>query len=553
MRLAVTMKLTQLNRILITLICLSWHMTAYADPSGRIHPEKLARIAEAVASYQINPAFKDDAFGLHVVKAALNSARQGSGGIGACLVDATTGQVVETGKNRQYDGYFRSDRHAEMELLNRYEDRMRKKRVPGNPSHLRECPNLVLVSSVEPCPMCLTRIINAGIKTVIWVVADPSGGMASRLDQLPPFWQEFASDREFRLADCSPELRQLAHDLFHLSDRSFAKANANQHPTKIPAQYVTVTDMADRQVTIPANATRIVTTYKPASIIAYCLGLAPRIVGIDTSSRHSPLLRAVYPGTVDITGVGQKSKGINMETLVGLRPDLVILYAQKDGLELADRLAQLGIPAIIILPEKFDSIETALLLMGKATGQEARGHMIYQNMENLLAIADQGLTELPKANRKTGYYASSVSLFSTASGAMIQHQIFSRAGVINVAGALNGYFQNVSPEQLIQWNPQVVLFSKFANPREMVRLASGPVSDIRAVMDGMVFRCPGSLAPWDFPSPLSALAVLWLAKRTYPERFSDLDMMKTTDQFHTLLFNKSFTQMGGRLDDQGLF
>lgn len=185
--------------------------------------KQLAALEARVSSYDINPEFKDDLFGLHVVRAALEAAQKGSGGIGACLVNRITGNVTDVGRNRQYTGYFRSDLHGEMDLLNRYEDRVRKKRNAKTGGSPRDCPDLVLVSSMEPCPMCLTRIINSGIKTVIWVEADPTGGMASRLDQLPPFWQEFAADREFRRADCSPELRQLAHDLFHLSKRDFAK------------------------------------------------------------------------------------------------------------------------------------------------------------------------------------------------------------------------------------------------------------------------------------------------------------------------------------------
>ena len=184
--------------------------------------EKLAALEKRIFDYKIDNTFRDDPYGLIVIKSGLDSLKEGSGGIGACLVDSTTGEVIEYGRNRQTTTYFRSDLHGEMDLLNRYEDRMKKSTQPGakNP---RECKNLVLVSSMEPCPMCLTRIINSGIKTVLYVTEDKEGGMVSRLDSLPPFWREFAADREFRKADCSPELQQIAHDLFYFSHRDFAK------------------------------------------------------------------------------------------------------------------------------------------------------------------------------------------------------------------------------------------------------------------------------------------------------------------------------------------
>ena len=185
--------------------------------------EKLATLEQRITSYTLNKDHKDDGYALAVVKGALESIREGSGGIGACLVDSTTGEIVEYGRNRQHSPYFRSDLHAEMDLLNKYEERAKKMNDPEDFNKTRECKNLVLVTSVEPCPMCLTRIINSGIKTVLYVVEDREGGMATRLDSLPPFWREFAADREFRLADCSTELRQMAMDLFDFSSRSFAK------------------------------------------------------------------------------------------------------------------------------------------------------------------------------------------------------------------------------------------------------------------------------------------------------------------------------------------
>lgn len=185
--------------------------------------EKITALERRIQDYQINTAYRDDAYGLAVIKAGLESLKEGSGGIGACLVDSTTGEVIEYGRNRQTSGYFRSDLHGEMDLLNRYENRMKKSTNAQAQENPRECKNLVLVSSMEPCPMCLTRIINAGIKTVLYVTEDKEGGMVTRMNDLPPFWREFAADREFRKADCSPELQQISHDMFHFSQRDFAK------------------------------------------------------------------------------------------------------------------------------------------------------------------------------------------------------------------------------------------------------------------------------------------------------------------------------------------
>lgn len=71
--------------------------------------------------------------------------------------------------------------------------------------------------------MCLIRIINSGIQRTYWINPDVDGSMAQRMEQLPPFWRRFAAGRDFRQAECSPELRRIAEDPFRHSVRSFAK------------------------------------------------------------------------------------------------------------------------------------------------------------------------------------------------------------------------------------------------------------------------------------------------------------------------------------------
>ncbi len=61
--------------------------------------EKRLHLEKRISDYQVNPSFRDDTYGLLVVKSALQSIKEGSGGIGACLVDSTTGSVVETGSS----------------------------------------------------------------------------------------------------------------------------------------------------------------------------------------------------------------------------------------------------------------------------------------------------------------------------------------------------------------------------------------------------------------------------------------------------------------------
>ncbi len=134
---------------------------------------------------------------------ALQALREGSYGVGAVLLDEQSNIIAE-GYNRVFSDGFHSARHAEMEALDDFE---------------LSCPytadrsTLRLVVSLEPCPMCFSRLLFSGIGEVRFLVADPDGGMATRCGHLPPTWRNLALLQSQRVAHCSEGLKRLAADL----------------------------------------------------------------------------------------------------------------------------------------------------------------------------------------------------------------------------------------------------------------------------------------------------------------------------------------------------
>ncbi|MCK5099453.1 MAG: ABC transporter substrate-binding protein [Desulfobacteraceae bacterium] len=310
-----------------------------------------------------------------------------------------------------------------------------------------------------------------------------------------------------------------------------------------------ITDMVGRQVVIKGNVDKIITTFKPSTLCILSLGLQHKLVGVDSSSKRDRLSLAVFPGITEVKGIGSKSMGINFETLVFLKPDLVILYSQKDGLSLAERLKTIGIPAIVIFPETFDTIKESMRLIAQAAGEPGRTQHVETQMDDVVKLTAERLKGLTKKDKKTGYFSSSIGIFSTTTGNMLQDEIFNQAGVQNVSHHLKGYFQDISPEQLIAWNPDIMVLSQHMKRTEIKLLDNKALKKITAVSQKTIYRCPSSLAPWDFPSPMSVLASLWLACKVYPERFTDIDFKNKADEFHLKIFGKTLTQMDGTLYD----
>ncbi|MDD1754528.1 MAG: hypothetical protein LUQ63_02735 [Methanothrix sp.] len=151
-----------------------------------------------------------DRFALVALNEALDAAREGNYGFGAVLVNESTGEVVERGHNHVFHPYFRSDLHAETDVLNKYEERMKA----SGPS----TGGLALYCSGEPGPMGLGRIINSGISKMYYLAGSQDSGMVHMMDCLPPIWQEMAKGRDYRQADCSPELIALAEKIIDYSE-----------------------------------------------------------------------------------------------------------------------------------------------------------------------------------------------------------------------------------------------------------------------------------------------------------------------------------------------
>ena len=148
--------------------------------------------------------YPHDAFVIITLQEAIEAALEGNFGVGAVLI-RNRKEIVQRGHNRVFSPHFRSDMHAEMDVMTRFEERHKKvDRMDG----------YTLFSSLEPCPMCLGRLITSGVRRVYYAALDHDGGMANSLGYLPNEWKELAQRQDFGLADCSPELSEIALQVF---------------------------------------------------------------------------------------------------------------------------------------------------------------------------------------------------------------------------------------------------------------------------------------------------------------------------------------------------
>jgi tRNA(adenine34) deaminase len=161
-------------------------------------------LEKAVKVYVPHPAYPDDRFILIALQEAVAAAKEGNFGVGAVLV-RENGEIVQRGHNRMFSPHFRSDLHAEMDVMTRFEERFHD---------VKNMKEFLLYTSLEPCPMCSARLISSGVSRIYYAAEDKNGGMVHRLQHMPSAWTELAKRQKFAKARCSPELSDMAFRIF---------------------------------------------------------------------------------------------------------------------------------------------------------------------------------------------------------------------------------------------------------------------------------------------------------------------------------------------------
>ena len=302
----------------------------------------------------------------------------------------------------------------------------------------------------------------------------------------------------------------------------------------------TITDMAGREVELPDEVNKIVTTYRTATQFVFALNVQDRLVAADMSFDRISLFSKLYDGD-KLPSVGSKRNGLNLEQIIEVEPDLVILFPYNEGPEIAERLEEFGIASIIIIPESYEQIEETTKILGQALGVEKRADLViskYNEIKNIVEITKD------IENKKKVYFANS-DLFDTVGENMLQTSMIEMAGGINPAKEVKSGFIKTSLEELINWNPDYIVVSQYYSGT-IEELKNRPeLKELKAIKNDNVFRFPSKVEPWDFPSPSSYLGIVWLAEKIYPEEFNDLNLQEVVENYYNTLYNKSYLDLGG--------
>ena len=104
---------------------------------------------------------------------------------------------------------------------------------------------------------------------------------------------------------------------------------------------------------------------------------------------------------------------------------------------------------------------------------------------------------------------------------MYQNSLLELGGGENVAAELEDtYWADVSYEQLLSWNPEVIIMASDAAYSKDELLADPQLQQLDAVKNGRVYAMPSAFESWDSPVPSALVGSRWVASVLHGEQYA---------------------------------
>jgi iron complex transport system substrate-binding protein len=261
---------------------------------------------------------------------------------------------------------------------------------------------------------------------------------------------------------------------------------------------------------------------------------------------------AALPELGRLTGRGNTA---SVEALLKSRVDLVVDAGAKAEtyISLADRVQQqTGLP-YALLDGRLDAVPGSLRVLGRLMGDEKRGQEIADYYEAALRDIKARVAKVPAAERPRVYYGRGPAGLQTGLAGSINVEVLDYLGARNVAAEAKGGLTVVSLEQVIAWNPEVILTS---DPNFYGSIWKEPRwQGVAAVRAKRVHLSPHLPFGWfDFPpGPNRLLGLYWAGKLLYPRAFPE-DLRPMIVEFHSRFYHQAPTpaQLEALLGEPGV-
>jgi len=240
--------------------------------------------------------------------------------------------------------------------------------------------------------------------------------------------------------DCCLRVAVAAGIAFALLGAASLAASAAQ------AGSVQVHDDSGTAIALVAPARRVVSLAPHLTEQLFAVGAGAQVIGVVAYSDHPEAARR-------LPQVGDSAQ-LDLERIVGLRPDLVIAWRSGNSAQQLQRLAALGIPIYRSESRELADISSTLRRLGRLTGHDAEAEDQAQRFD--AAVADLRQRYARRSEMRVFYQIWRQPLL-TVNGAHMISQALALCGARNVFADLSALTPAVGEEAVLTADPDAIV------------------------------------------------------------------------------------------------
>jgi iron complex transport system substrate-binding protein len=283
-------------------------------------------------------------------------------------------------------------------------------------------------------------------------------------------------------------------------------------PVAPTAGAMTFTDDLGNSIELAGIPQRIISLSPSTTEILFAIGAGEQVVGRDEFS--------LYPEeALEVTNIGAMWDELPSEAILALEPDLVVA-AQIISEEQVAALRDLGLNVYWQAnPMTYEELWENLRDFGRLTGHEAETETLITGLDARVKAVQEKTASV--SERPSVFYELDATdpsnPWTAGSGTFIDY-IINQAGGANAASALQGDYAQLSSEQLIAANPNVILLADALYGVTPESVAARPGWDvITAVQENALYPIDPNIM--SVPGPRLVDALEETARILHPELF----------------------------------
>ena len=244
---------------------------------------------------------------------------------------------------------------------------------------------------------------------------------------------------------------------------------------------VTVTDMAGREITLDAPATKVVALTASDCEILAALGAEDTLVGRGEYCD--------YPESVLEVPAVQSGADTNLEQIIALEPQVVVMAKMAQTEEQVAALEKAGIRVVVSDAQDIEGAYTAIRLIGALVGHNDEAEAMVADMQSTFA----DIAAKSENTGKTVYFEVSPLQWGlwTAGKGTFMDELATMCGLTNAFADVEGWAE-ISEEQVLERDPDYIVtismyYGEGPTPVEEIKSRAG-WDALKAVQNDAIFN-----------------------------------------------------------------